>query len=145
MCFFSLFAAIATLMLPLLFSNDGSYSINGESVTRDVFFAKEGFFLFSMPFVVVYVAIVAYAIYDERAWSRPLLLAYFPVCGIIGGLSFFFMMPVMSGPQFALQLRPLLVVQVLEFLFFAALSWWYLYRKRNVVAYYRSIANAPRR
>lgn len=136
MVFFFLFSAMTLIIVPLmLLSSGGSYSINGVAVTHDEFVARSRVFIIGFPLLAIYVGAMAFALYQQRPWSRPLLAVYLPLVGILTILSNSEAM--ISHPQpgaggdvaaSAIGLAVLSLVAV-----------WYLYRKRSVVAYYRAI------
>jgi hypothetical protein len=138
MLFFACFAAVSLIVLPAaLFAPGASYAISGHPVTRSEFVVRAGILFYSMPLLAIYVGLSAYAIYDERAWSRPFLVAYFPLLGVIDVLASFQFTPTVS--------REMEALEALVTAIFSVVGWWYLYRKRYVVDYYRSIESIPRR
>jgi len=73
-------------------------------------------------------AAIGLGLWRERAWTRPLMMAYWPLSAVLTYA------PAWSGGR-ATDLSGLLVFNAIV----AALAWWYLYRKNNVVAYYQAL------
>jgi hypothetical protein len=118
---------------PLALFDVGSFSINGEPVSGPEFAARV--YPAALPLAVAAV-VLAWGFHRQRPWTRKatlVLLAAVVVgsalVGLVSGAVVHALMISLFGP-----------VQL-------AVIAWYFYRKRNVVAYYRSIearAAAPR-
>lgn len=95
--------------------------------------ATQGDFLVKMlPFILLYLAAVpiAYGLWRERPWTRPLLLAFFSIPEFGK-----YLMPRWSeAPAHAFIPRFILSAVLIGLLA------WYLYRKRNVVRYYNALS-----
>lgn len=129
--FFTAVGAVAFIGLLLSAPFDaGTFTINGEVVSGPEFLRRAGpaFLLVALLF-----GATAIGLWRDRPWTRPLMMAYWPVVtALVIGLSW--------G-------QPELVTQALGALSFsipaAVVAWWYLYRKDNVVAYFRARERSP--
>lgn len=101
----------------------GTYRINGQQVSPDEFLTR------AMPlFLTVGAAVgtIAYGVWRDRAWARPLLLGFVLTITVAPVI-----MAALTGGNVA-ELLPSAVVMLL----FTGFLAWYLYRKSNVVAYF---------
>jgi hypothetical protein len=129
------FALFAVVGLPAMMLGNGTYRINGAEVTKEQFLRTGGIiFYFAVPVLALYFIATSFALIKERPWSRPLLLAYLPFCGIILLTQMTLYTTTMPDPGF----RAILI----EFAIGSVIAWGYLYHKRAVVAYYRALRGA---
>ena len=120
---------VMLLLLALAPFDLGSYSISGEVVSGPEF-VRRGGLLFGAA--GVYQLVLAFGLWRERAWVRPLMVAYWVGFGALvlaveptpGG-----------GPEDV-------VSGMSGVLLCAGIAAWYLYRKRNVAAYFRTLAGS---
>jgi hypothetical protein len=118
-------AGITTVLM--IFGGGSTYTFNGERVTRDEFmdFMRP---LFAMLVVLVpAVGATAWALYREKSWGRHAVMGL--ICVMTG-------LPVILGvgkPMVSSMTVPMIIGAVA----YAVPAFWYFYRKRNVVAYYR--------
>jgi hypothetical protein len=124
------FAVGGLALLFVIFSplNMGHYSINGRVVTGPEFFRRFGVFL---AVAAATCLPIGYALLRELPWSRH-LMAFFWAGTILAT----FFSGLGSNAAF---LSCTVGMMVLEF----AIAAWYLYRKRNVVAYFRALERVP--
>jgi len=128
----AMFAFSAVVALPQLVFGYGTYSVNGVPVTKEEFFRTSGVIIFlAIPIFALYLSAMAFALIRERPWSRPLLMAYFPILGLAVMLVF----GTDKGGDHRSEIRFVLI----ELAIGTLIAWWYLYRKRAVVAYYRAL------
>jgi hypothetical protein len=120
------FAAVSLL------GGQRSYSVDGRHVSREEFLVRTGVLIYSLPFLAAYLAALAYALRTNRAWSRPLALAYLP-------LSLLLCIPMLLQALARPRLADVVGLPVFAFAC-ALLARWYLYRRPRVVAYYAEIA-----
>lgn len=116
-------ACLFLLFIPLAALNIGSYSISNRPVSSAEFLRVGG-----PPFVLIggWFAAIALGLWRDKSWSRPLMLAYWPVSTAIG------IALLWNDPD--------LVTNIASGCIFGAIAMsiaaWYLYRKDNVVAYF---------
>ena len=128
LAFFAFFGALITLITLAMPGND-DYLVDNDVATKGEFLMKmlpsTLRFLFAGP--------IAYGLWKERRWARPLLLAFV-------GLSEFgkFFLPGWKEAPAGVIVPRLILSGIL----FGLLS-WYLYGKRNVVRYYRARSDPP--
>jgi len=118
---------VGAIVLPMaLLTGGGTYTINGESVTREVFLAQAGPF-----FVVMFLSTgaVAWALWTERAWGRELIMA----CA--AALSLVMIYGFASDPTTRTQWPAWAFASLL----YVALPAWYLYGRRSVREYYAGL------
>lgn len=116
---------IITFMTVTVPGND-EYIVDNQLATQSDFLMK------MLPFILLYVAAVpiAYGLWKERAWTRPLLIAFFSI------------------PEFGKYLTPrwsaapahAFIPRFIFSMVLIGLLSWYLYRKRNVVRYYNTLS-----
>lgn len=119
-------AGVAFLGLLLLAPFDvGTFNIAGEQMRGPEFLVRAGW-----VFLLIggWLAAIGLGLWRERAWARPLMMAYWPMSAVLAYA------PAWSGGR-ATDLTGLLVFTAIA----AALAWWYLYRKANVVAYFHAL------
>jgi len=97
----------------------GTYSIEGETVSGPEFLRTAGWL---MAIATVLCLSIAYALWRDRSWSRPLMILYWVVTGLA---------VLVWSREFN--------CAVVEMFIFAALAAWYLYGNHNAAAYYRLI------
>jgi hypothetical protein len=119
------FGAFTLLLLVLAPFNAGTYTINGEEVTGAEFLRSAG-----PLFAVLGIAAlaIAYAIWQERAWSRWAIVAFW-VAQLAGAVGLGWADGGIGGAAGA----------VASLLLVVTLVAWYLFGKENVVAYYQSL------
>jgi len=137
--FFSGLGAFILTIFAIWLPFSSSYSVDGHAATRAQFFAASLPILVAVPPLLLLFAAIAYALWRELQWSRPLIVAFWCANLLLGaGLATWG--PVHDPEAWA----PLPI-----YLIIIAIVWWYLYRKPAVVAYYRVLeeqmrANSPR-
>lgn len=123
----SFMAGIVLLLLVLAPFNLASYSIDGQVVTGLEFLRDGGL---SFALIGGWFAAIAIGLWRERAWARPVMLAYWPIsAALVVALSWHdahLLSTVVSTGLFTLIAFPTAA--------------WYLYDKENVVAYFKSRA-----
>ena len=120
---FSLLSGAVFLLLLLLAPFDlASYSIEGEPVSGLEFLRRGGiaFALIGGTLLAIGVGLLR-----DRAWARPLMMFYWLASGV-SLLS-------VSGFEVASALAGVLTSAIP-----AAVAWWYLYAKEDVVAYFEA-------
>jgi len=128
MVFLGSLAAIGLIITFLTVTVPGNeeYIVDNRLATQSDFLIK------MLPFILLYLTAVpiAYGLWKERPWTRPLLIAFFSIPEF--GKYF---TPRWSGaPAHAFIPRFLLSALLIGLLA------WYLYRKRNVVRYYNALS-----
>jgi hypothetical protein len=127
-------SGIVACLIPFLLVcaalNVGTYEINERAVSGPQFLRSAG-----AMFVVIAVicAAVSYGLATEKPWSRPLMVAYWPLTWLAMLVSFG-----RGGAAGAAQWACSAALAVLAM----AIAAGYLYGKQNVQAYYRSLAPA---
>jgi uncharacterized membrane protein (DUF2068 family) len=102
-----------------------SFSINGDAVTGHEFLATAGA---GMTVMGVLALAIAYGIWQERSWTRWLILGFWAaVVAMNVGFGW-----ANSGPSGA-------VSALVAVALFVLLVGWYLFGKENVVEYYRAL------
>lgn len=124
-----LFGGIVVLLLLLAPFDLGSYSISGETVSGPEFLRRAG--LLFAAFGVTMLA-VGLGLWLERAWTRALMMGYWAALILAAATG------VMTGSFTGGEAASVIVESLLAL----ALAGWYLYRKANVVAYYRRLERA---
>lgn len=121
-----LYCAGATLLVALGFAGRIPYVIDGWPVSR------EDWLRLAVPLftiTIVLMAAIAYALVRERPWSRHVVLLHWAAVGCYG--------LILLGLD---AVETAVAVRVAAQGFVAgAFSVWYFYRKRNVVAYFKSL------
>lgn len=123
--FLATIGVIITFMTVTVPGNE-EYIVDNRLATQSDFLVK------MLPFILLHLAAVpiAYGLWKERPWTRPLLVAFFAI------------------PEFGKYLTPrwseapahaIIPRFILSALLIGFLS-WYLYRKQNVVRYYNAIS-----
>jgi hypothetical protein len=142
--FFGFFAAVGAVVLLVALLGSGPYTVNGVPTSKPVFMKAVGPFL---P-IVVAAAILAYGLWKERLWGRPMFLAFYAVVGIASAV-----MPLvvtastsagLGGSVDANAGAAATSAELISAFAFTAVVigffGWYLYGKTNVVQYYRALA-----
>ena len=109
----------------------GSYFINNQPVSGPTFFRE------AWPSYLLAVglhAVIAFGLWRERPWVRWLLLAYWPAFGIL--LAVFYLRHPEAVPD--------VVGTALFSVLASVVAWWYLYRRQNVVTYFRALEQRAR-
>jgi hypothetical protein len=112
-------AAMSLLVLMLASFGIGTYTIDDETVNGPAFLQTVGWLL------VVHAALLspmAYALFRDRPWSRPLIVLYWLASGLT----------TVAGGQHV-------GCGVLEIVVLAGLAAWYLYGNQKVAAYYAMV------
>jgi hypothetical protein len=131
--FFSALGAIVFTIFAITIPFTTSYSVDGHPATRAEFFAASWPSLGILPVLLLFVA-VAFALWRELPWSRPLIL------GLWGANLVLFIGLEIWGPvKDRGDWTPVFVFPIM-----IAIVWWYLYRKATVVAYYRVLEQQVR-
>lgn len=123
-------AAVAVLCVAMLICapfNVGTYEINEKAVSGAEFFRRTGALL------VVVAAIctaVSYGLVTRKSWTRPLMLAYWPITFVLSIASFR-----STGSNLACSAMLAAIAM--------GLAATYLYGKPEVQAYYRALAAEP--
>lgn len=133
---FSVFAAAVGALvlvgfgLASLFGSGGNYTVNDQPVTRAQFYAAIWPLYLIAPLAFGCIAAIAYTLWREDPRSRPLMLGYWGlmVCVSLG-------LAIGEGTADAW-------AGVVPGALILLLAWAYLYRKANVVAYYRVLERA---
>ena len=125
--FFSVLGTIAFTVMVITLPFSSSYSIDGHPATRAEFLHFSWPLFVVFPPVLLLFATIAYALWRERPWSRRLMLAFWGV-NVVAGIG-------MALSTFAQESGAW--ASVFLYLVLLVVAWWYLYRKRNVAAYYR--------
>jgi len=108
----------------------GTYSINGETVSGRHFIGRLGM-LWGLAGVLCLV--IAYGLFRERAWTRPLMLVFW----VVVGLGRFTTRVEIGGPGAGA------VVAIAWTAFCVFTAGAYLYGQRRVAEYYRLLARPP--
>jgi uncharacterized membrane protein HdeD (DUF308 family) len=119
-------AGIFLLFLPMASFNVGSYSIGDQQMDGHDFVRHGGALAFGL--VGLAFGVIAYGLWRDRPWTRPLMLAYWPVVAAV------LVAVAWNDPDFAENVAVACVSGVIE----TAVAGWYLYRKANVVAYFEA-------
>jgi hypothetical protein len=121
LAFFALFGALITLITLMVPGSEG-YLVDNQLATKDDFLLK------MVPSILRFLAAapIAYGLWKERGWARPMLLAFFA----IPELGKYLLPGWREAPASAIIPRLLLSMALVGFL------GWYLYRKRSVIDYY---------
>ena len=129
MWFAVIFVIGVTILLTLAVFGIGSFSIGGEAIDRQVWLRV------ASPVILwtsILMGIIAYGFYKEEYWSRHIVMllwasiGFFALSGLVVGVDF---VP-----------RVLLWRALAESVVFGGIAAWYFYRKRNVVDYFRMLA-----
>ena len=123
--FFALFGAIITLITWVIPGNEG-YLVDNQLATKSDFMVK----MIPSMFRFLVAAPIAYGLWKERAWVRPMLLAFFG----IPELGKYLLPGWRDTPPNVILSRLAISGIVLGLLA------WYLYRKQNVVHYYKALS-----
>ncbi|MBB4637245.1 hypothetical protein [Longimicrobium terrae] len=128
--FLGAWAIIAVLTsLMMVFGGASTYTFNGERVARDEFMGMMRPVFAMLALLVPAVGATVWALYREKPWGRHAVMGL--ICAITGA-------PVVLGvgkPMVSSMRVPMIIGAVAH----AVPAFWYFYRKRNVVAYYRSL------
>jgi uncharacterized membrane protein (UPF0136 family) len=132
--FFSALGALVFALLAISLPFSRTYAVDGHAATRAQFLAASIPVLVAFPPILVLFAAIAYALWRELPWSRPLILAFWGANLLLGaGLAVWG--PVRDRGEW---------VPVPVYLVVIGIVWWYLYRKSTVVAYYRVLEEQVR-
>jgi hypothetical protein len=123
------FVAIVTgvMILVTLLSSDGAYRINGDAVTRAEFLVR------AVPWLLlvgIAAGSLAWAFRTERAWARHAFVIMWTAAIVNADVRFWNDPAIDADEVFVTIFSVVCLLPVL----------WYFYLKRNVVAYYRSLA-----
>lgn len=120
------FCAVITTV-GTMFGGAGTYTVNGEIVTRDEFMEMMRPVFAMLVLLVPAAGATAWALHRGKPWGRHAVMAL--ICAATAS-------PIVLGvgnPETPLLWAPMIIAA----LAYAVLAFWYFYRKRNVVAYYR--------
>jgi hypothetical protein len=109
----------------------GTFTIEDQQVSGPEFFRRAG-----IAFAVLGLcqAAIAVGLWRDRPWVRPLIMSYWLVSAVL--------LIAMSWGQPDMGTQALVAFGMSALP--ALLAWWYLYRKDNVVAYFRARENSSR-
>jgi hypothetical protein len=143
--FFGFFAAVGTLVLLIALLGSGPYTVNGVPTSKLVFMKTVA------PFfpIVATAAVLGYGLWKERIWGRPLFLGFYSLVGVASAA-----MPLIVTASASAGLEgvadahagsaatPADMIGGLVFVIaFIGFFGWYLYRKTNVVEYYKALGD----
>jgi hypothetical protein len=124
------FVGTLSLLFLLLAPFDiGTYSINEEAVSGPEFLRRIGILWATSGVTMIG---IAYALWKELSWSRPVMMFWWLVTAVMLGVA-------------AIQDGQAVLSSVLSVGAGAAVAAWYLYGRHNVVAYYRSLEASEHR
>jgi hypothetical protein len=131
----SFFAGVGFLIVITTAFSSGPFTVNGASATRQEFTGA------ALPMLPVFVAagFVAYAIWASRTWGRPAIIAYFGLVTIVSGWLPRHVTTEVPGGTALVESPPGHWIGLLMMVLLVAFWGWYLYAKRNVVAYYHEM------
>jgi hypothetical protein len=130
------FGAMCLIGLLLAVLNFGDFSVADEKVSGPVFLRQAGLILAIGGLLSVGAAA---SIAAQRPWSRYVML-FFWVCGAVSA----FAQAWAEASTVSVAAAPLAAIAVtIPAILPIPVAWWYLFRKKNVVAYYRSLQLAP--
>jgi hypothetical protein len=130
----STFAGVMFLGLLLLAPFDvGTFNIAGEQLRGPEFLVRAGWVFLLIGGLL---AAIGLGLWRERAWTRPLMMAYWPMSAVLA-----------YAPAWSEGSPTDFIIPFAFTAIAAAVAWWYLYRKDNVVAYFHALerreASAP--
>ena len=128
MVFSTLFGACFLLGFGCAVFDIGSFNIDGEPVSAREFLAHSGVILFVFGSVLL---AIAFSIWKDKPWSRWMIV-FFWLCGAAIGIG-----TSLSSADDLFQV-------VFSWVVFMAISVWYLFGKRTVREYYRSLEAASK-
>jgi hypothetical protein len=111
-----------------------SIPVNGRTMTPAEFYRENWALLGTLALFAVTLGVIGAGLRRERRWVRPWALALAVINAIAGTVS-------LAGEGASPAEHTWIQVVNLALL---VLTWWYLYRKPSVVAYYRGLPGAPR-
>ena len=82
--FFACLAVLAFVVLVVMLPFSGSYSIDGHAVSRAEFLAREWPLLVAWPILAGGIVSIAYALWKELPWSRPVMMAFVLLDSVAG-------------------------------------------------------------
>jgi hypothetical protein len=124
LAFVTLWFAVVVLIFVVALVGNGPYKVDGQPVTKSEFFSDPRFFAFAP--VIVISAWIAWALWRERPWARPLMLGSWIVVGVP---------PIFArDADWASRVSSILFVVITM-----TIASWYLYGKANVVAYFQRL------
>lgn len=129
MIFLTAWAVLGLFVSPMmLYGPAGEYRINDELVTREEF-QKTAMLpiILAQPFLLAGLC-AAWALWRERAWGRRAVVGLVTTSALLPGVGAMFL----SGIPSVIPM-----VMIIGGVMYAAPAFWYFYRKRNVVSYYR--------
>jgi UDP-N-acetylmuramyl pentapeptide phosphotransferase/UDP-N-acetylglucosamine-1-phosphate transferase len=121
---------LALLVFALVIPFSHTFTINDAPATRSEFLKFAAPILGGSAVVGVIAGLAAYALWHERPRSRELMMAMWGLVVVIGiGVLVWGETPSAEA-----------IAGLVEVVIIAAVAYWYLYHKRSVVAYYRTIS-----
>lgn len=115
------------VFIPLAALNIGSYSIGNRPVTGAAFLRVGGP---AFGLVGGWFAAIALGMWRDKPWSRPLMLAYWPVSTAVG------IALVWNDPDLVMNFASACIFGAISM----SIAGWYLYHKDSVVAYFDACA-----
>lgn len=109
----------------LVLGQSSVFWINHEQVSRIQFLSGGGYVLFLLPLLL---GGIGYGLWKERAWARPLMVFFWLILVTPSVISL-----LLGGGDKKSHLGALACLLIVV---------WYLYFKRNVVSYYRTVRSA---
>lgn len=114
----ALFAAMISLV--------DAWPLGDRTVSRAEFLAATWPTLSILPVATAFVVAIAWGVWKERAWARPVMIAY-----TLSATAWVAVVGLWTGEPFATSFAMDVGL--------AAFTAWYLYRKQSVVAYYNAL------
>jgi hypothetical protein len=127
----AIFFALGFVAAAATLAQGNDFTIHGGRGVSTDFHAQARTLAILFSFVAVYMASIAVTLLKSRRSSRLLVLAYFPFAS---SASIAIFMLVLPAPHFA-DFVGLVIFGVAG----TSFVYWYMYRKPNVLAYYRAI------
>lgn len=132
LAFFVAVGSIAYTVIALVsLLGHGPFTVNDSPVSKAEFIHTIWPILAFYPLGLLALGAMAYALWRERAWSRPAMMAFWLVA-VAATIIEQFVTP---------EDIPTFIITVITLLLSATIAAWYLYRKRSVASYYRAVAN----
>jgi hypothetical protein len=122
--FITLWLGVGVLILVIALVGNGPYTVNGQPATKSEFFGDP--FVLSLAPIIIMTAWVAWVLWRERPWARPLMLGFW----------FVVYAPAIFVPNADWASR---LAGILSLAVSITIASWYLYGKANVVAYFQRL------
>jgi hypothetical protein len=127
--FITIWLCAGVLVFLVAVLGNGPYRVNGEQVTKAQFFSDP--LAFSVAPIFIVAAWVAWGLWRERSWARPLMLGYWFVVSA----------PSIFPPNVDSATR---IGGILFLVGGLTVAGWYLYGRPNVVAYFQRLEERSR-